>query len=53
MASSNSFFDRYTPLGIKYITRIRLGLSHLTEHEFKHNFQNTLNPICNCGNDAD
>ena len=27
MASSNSFFDCYTPLRIKCITRIRLGLS--------------------------
>ena len=53
MASSNSFFDCYTPLRIKCITRIRLGLSHLREHEFKHNFQDTLNPICNCGNDVD
>ena len=53
MASSNSFFDCSTLLGIKYITRIRLGLSHLRGHEFKHNFQDALNPICNCSNDAD
>ena len=24
-------------------------LSHLSEHKFKHSFQDTLNPICNCG----
>ena len=53
MASSNSFFDCYTPLEIKYITRIRLELSHLREHEFKYNFQDTLNPTCHCGNDVD
>ena len=28
-----------------------IGLSHLREHKFKHSFQDTLNPICNCGND--
>ena len=28
--------------------RLRLGLSHLREHKFKHNFQETLNPLCNC-----
>ena len=24
--------------GLKFLTRIRLGLSHLADHEFKHNF---------------
>ena len=28
---------------------LRLGLSHLRFHKFKHSFQDTLNPICNCG----
>ena len=51
--SSNSSFDCRNPIGIKYITRIRLGLSHLREHKFKHSFQDTLNPICNCGNDVE
>ena len=45
--SSNSFFDCHNHIGIKYITRIRLGLSHLREHKFKHSFQDTLDPICN------
>ena len=30
---------------------MRVGLSHLLEHKFKHSFQDTLNPICNCGED--
>ena len=33
--------------------RIRLGLSHLGEHKFKHSFQDTLNSICTCGNDVE
>ena len=33
----------------KLITKLRLGLSHLRFHKFKHSFQDTLNPICNCG----
>ena len=33
--SSNSFYNCHNPIGIKYITRIRLGLSHLREHKFK------------------
>ena len=47
------FFDCHNPIGIKYITQIRYGLSHLQEHIFKHSFQDTLNPICNCGNDVE
>ena len=30
-----------------------LSVSHLQEHKFKHSFQDTLNPICNCGNDVE
>ena len=30
------------------LTRLRLGLSHLNEHRFWHNFQDCLNPLCSC-----
>ena len=46
--SPNSFYGCQN-MGIKLITRLRLGLSHLREHKFKHNFQDTLNPLCNYG----
>ena len=39
----------HNPKGIKLIARLRFGLSHLSEHKFKHNFQESLNPLCNCG----
>ena len=51
--SSNSFFICHNPIGIKYITWIRPGFSHLREHKLKHTFQNKLNPIRNCGNDVE
>ena len=35
-------------MGIKYLTRLRLGLSHLNDHKFRHNFQDCLNPLCPC-----
>ena len=47
--SSNSIFNCDNPKGIKLITRLRLGLSHLCEHKFRDNFQDILNPICSCG----
>ena len=51
--SSNSIFSCHSPKGIKLITRLRLGLSHLREHKFRHNFQDTLNQICSCGDDIE
>ena len=40
---SNSIFDIHNPVGIKLLTRLRLGLSPLHEHKFRHCFQDTLN----------
>ena len=50
---ANSFFKCHNSQGIKLITRLRLGLSHLRKHKFKHSFQDTLNPICSCSNDIE
>ena len=30
-----------------------IGMSHLREHKFKHNFQDCLNPICSCDLDIE
>ena len=35
------------------LTRLRLGLSHLADHKFRHNFQDCLNPICSCSHDIE
>ena len=35
------------------MTPLRLGLSHLREHKFNHNFQNCINPLCGCGLDIE
>ena len=37
----------------KQLRRLRDGLSRLREHKFKHSFQDTLNAICNCGEDIE
>ena len=36
------------PIGLKFLTRLRLGFSHLNEHRFRHNFQECINPLCSC-----
>ena len=38
----NSKFKVLNPLRTKFVTRSRLGFSHLNEHKFKHNFQNCV-----------
>ena len=48
-ASPYSFFDFHNSIAIKYITQIRLGLSHLRKYKFKPSFQGTIDPICNVG----
>ena len=35
-------------MGLKLLTRLRLGLSHLSEQRFNHNFQSCINPLCSC-----
>ena len=31
---------------VKLLVRSRLGLNHLREHKFKHDFHDSLNPLC-------
>ena len=51
--SPNCLFDINNPKGIKLITRLRFGLGHLREYKFKHKFQDTINHLCNCGQDIE
>ena len=44
----NSVFNIYEPNGLKLLIRLRLGLRHLNEHRFRHNFENCVNPLCSC-----
>ena len=52
-SSPNSIFNCHNPKGVKLLTRLRLGLSHLRDHKFQYSFQDSLNPICNCGTDVE
>ena len=49
--SGSTVFNCHNPRRVKLLTRLRLGLIHLWQHKFKHGFQDSLNPICSCGND--
>ena len=49
----NSIFGCHNPIGVKLLTRLQLGLSHLQKHKFKHSFQDTLNPLCSCAKEVE
>ena len=42
--TANNIFSCNNLKGIRYLTRLRLGLNYLHEHKF----QGTLNPLCAC-----
>ena len=45
---TNSVFSVADIYGLKLLTRLRASLSHLRKHKFRHNFQDTVNPLCSC-----
>ena len=45
----NSVFDIHDIMGIKLLSRPTLNFSHLNEHKFRFNFNDTVDPICACG----
>ena len=49
----SSTYNCFNNKGIKHITRLRLGLSYVRDHKFKHGFLDFLNPICSCGLDIE
>ena len=42
-------YNSHNPKDVKLVIRFRLTLSHLHKHKFKHSFQDSINPLCNCG----
>ena len=46
--NQSKMFNIFDPVGLKLLTRLGLGLSHLNEHKFLDNFQDCLNPLYSC-----
>ena len=46
--TAKSFYNTNNPIGLKLLARLRLGLSQLNEHKFKHNLQDCITPLCTC-----
>ena len=45
----NSVFGVSDLQDIELLTQLRLNFNHLNECKFRHNFNHTINPMCNCG----
>ena len=52
-SSGSSVFRCQSLKGFKLLTILRLFLSHLWQHKFKHGFLDSLNPICSCDKDIE
>ena len=46
--SEKNIYNIYDPQGSKLFNRLKLNFSHLREHKFRHNFADTMNPLCSC-----
>ena len=44
----NKTYGIHNTTGLKLLTRVRLGLSHLNDNKFNHNFRDCINPLCSC-----
>ena len=44
----NQTFNGDSSENLKFLTRIRLGLSHSADHKFRHNIQDCVNAVCSC-----
>ena len=41
----NPIYGIHNPVGVKYLTRLRVGLSHLRAHKYQHNFRDITTQI--------
>ena len=48
-----NFYGCQNIMVIKLVTRLRLGLINLRENKSKHSFEDTFNPLYNCGMDIE
>ena len=49
----NQVFNVESSEVLKFLTRIRLELSHLADHKFRHNFPDFVSPIFGCSQEIE
>ena len=50
--NGNSNFKLGNDFGVILLTRLRVGLSHLRKHKFRHRFLDTVDPFCSCSTNS-
>ena len=45
---TKSIFGIQDPAGLRYLFQLRVGLSPLRSHKYRHNFTDTTSDICHC-----
>lgn len=50
--SPSLLYHVHNQKGIIFLNRLRVDFSHLKEHKFRHNFQDTVDPFCNCSTNS-
>ena len=43
----------HNPVGVKLLTRLRLQLSRLNDHKFRHGFEDAISPMCSCNREIE
>ena len=46
--NANNVFGIHDPIGLRYIFQLRVSLSLLRNHKFRHNFEDTPSDTCSC-----
>ena len=41
-------FGIHDPAGLRYLFQLKVGLSPLRSHKYRHNFTDTTSDICHC-----
>ena len=49
----NSTYNIHDTKGLKLLSRLWLGLSHLGDHKFRHKFQGCVSPVCCCNHEIE
>ena len=44
----NPIYGIHNPIGLKYLTRLSVGPSHLRAHKHQYNFSDTSSKYCSC-----
>ena len=45
---TKNIFGIHDPSGLRYLFQLRISLSPLISHKFRHNFADTPSEICSC-----